>query len=66
MKQYFIVEAFAHGEWDAAHVGMNRALWSTEEMAQKAANLLVAKHGYMADNIRIVHIDRIEYEGTLQ
>lgn len=66
MKQYFIIEAYQFGEWDAAHVGMNRALWATEEMAQRAADLLVLKHGYIPDNIRIMHIDRLEDGGTLQ
>ncbi len=66
MKRYFIIEAYQYGEWDAAHVGFNRALWATEELAEKAANLLVRKHGYIADNIRIMHIDRLDDGETLQ
>lgn len=66
MKRYFIIEAYQHGEWSAENAGLDRALWCTEEMAERAASLLITKHGYMADNIRIMHIERLNDGETIQ
>lgn len=66
MKHYFIIEALRNGEWDAEHVGLNRALWITQEMAERAATKLVKHHGYKADNLRVMQIERLDEGATIQ
>lgn len=63
---YYIIESYKDGEWSAEHVGMNRALWLSLEMAERAATALCEHHGYKADRLRIMHIERLTDEGLLQ